>query len=160
MKKFSTPLPPPSGIDNNEIYFAINIKADGLTAELKSLLEKFSITNYFTFDMSLPQMLEYHAAGLIFFTRQSEFEKVPLVYEDAAGVWLDSFITDDWICADLIQNHLNAGKKVCVVSPELHGRSPQNLWQKLKQIDSPNLFLCTDYFDKAEKFFGGEQLEN
>ena len=143
-------------VDNNNVCFAINIKADGLTNALKSLIEKYSINNYFTFDMSLPQMLEYRAAGIIFFTRQSEFEKIPLLYDDAAGVWLDSFLNDDWISADLIQKHLNAGKKVCVVSPELHKRSPLDLWKKLKQIDNPNLLLCTDYFDKAKDFFGGD----
>ena len=143
-----------------DAYFAINIKADGLVVGLKSLIEKYSIKNYFVFDMSLPQMLSYRAAGLIFFTRQSEFEKIPLLYEDSAGIWLDSFISDDWINADLIQKHFNAGKKVCVVSPELHGRSPYELWAKLKLIDNPNLFLCTDLLTKAEEFFGGEKLED
>ena len=106
--------------------------------------------------MSLPQMLEYRAAGLIFFTRQSEFEKTPLLCEDAAGIWIDGFFDDDWISADLIQKHFNAGKKVCVVSPELHGRSPLDLWKKLKQINSPDLFLCTDYLENAKKFFGDD----
>ena len=145
--------PPLVGVD---IYFAINIKADGLVNALRALIEKYSIKNYFVFDMSLPQMLSYRAAGLIFFTRQSEYEKVPLLYEDAAGVWLDSFISDDWISADLIQKHFDAGKKVCIVSPELHGRSPFELWKKIKPIDNPNLFLCTDWIDKAEKFFVGD----
>ena len=106
--------------------------------------------------MSLPQMLSYRAAGLVFFTRQSEFEKVPLLYDNAAGVWLDCFVSDDWISSELIQNHLDSGKKVCVVSPELHGRSPFELWKRLKQIDSSDLFLCTDLFKKAQKFFGDD----
>ena len=150
---------PPPLADGNA-YFAINIKADGLVDGLKSLIEKYAVNNYFVFDMSLPQMLAYRAAGLIFFTRQSEFEKAPLLYEDAAGIWLDSFISDDWINVDLIQKHFDAGKKVCVVSPELHGRSPFELWEKLKSIDNPNLFLCTDLFTKAEKFFGGDKGED
>ena len=105
-------------------------------------------------------MLSYRAAGLVFFTRQSEYEKVPLLYEDATGIWLDSFINDDWINADLIQKHFDAGKKVCIVSPELHGRSPFELWKKIKPVDSPNLFLCTDLFQKAEEFFGGDLVED
>lgn len=139
-----------------EYFFAINIKADGLAEKIKLLLERRAIKKYFAFDMSLPQMLDYRARGLNFFTRQSEFESEPLLYGDAAGVWLDSFESDEWLTTALIEKHLDAGKKVCVVSPELHGRSPQELWAKLLQIKSPELFLCTDLVLQAEKFFGGE----
>lgn len=46
--------------DNGDKYcFAINIKADGLKGMLGELLSKYQIDNYFTFDMSVPQMLEY-----------------------------------------------------------------------------------------------------
>ena len=137
----------------DKFCFAINIKSDGLDHELKTLLEKYSSTNYFTFDMSVPQMLCYRDAGLKFFTRQSEYEKVPTLYEDATGVWLDAFTCDEWITPELIENHLSHGKQICVVSPELHGRKPQKFWALLKTIDSPNLYLCTDFPTQAEKFF-------
>ena len=137
----------------DEFCFAINIKADGLTNALKSSLEKYSLANFFVFDMSVPQMLWYRDAGLKFFTRQSEYEQVPVLYEDAAGVWLDMFTRDDWFAASLIENHLSHAKTVCVVSSELHGREPQKLWARLKTVDSPNLYLCTDLPTQAEKFF-------
>ena len=137
----------------DEYCFAINIKADGLTNSLKTLLQKYELKNYFAFDMSLPQMIEYRKSGLKFFTRQSEFEKVPLLYEDAAGVWLDSFESDDWLTKDLIESHLGNGKKICVVSPELHAREPQQIWEMLKEIKNPNICLCTDLFLQAKEFF-------
>ena len=138
----------------DKFCFAINIKADGLTYALKTLLDKYSLGNYFVFDMSVPQMLWYRNAGMKFFTRQSEFEKFLTLYDEAAGVWLDAFESDDWITVELIKNHLARGKKVCVVSPELHEREPQKLWELLKQIKSSDLYLCTDLPTEVEKFFG------
>lgn len=138
----------------DKFCFAINIKADGLAEELKTSLEKYSLKNYFVFDMSLPQMLWYRSRGLTFFTRQSEYEPAPALYEAAAGVWLDAFEAEEWLTVALIENHLARGKKVCVVSSELHGRAPQKLWSRLKQIEHPALSLCTDLPLEAEKFFG------
>ena len=137
----------------DEFCFAINVKADGLTHALKSSLEKYSLENFFAFDMSVPQMLWYRNAGLKFFTRQSEYEQVPVLYDEAAGVWIDTFTRDNWFDTALIESHLSHGKKVCVVSSELHGRNPHELWARLKTVDSPNLYLCTDLPLDAEKFF-------
>ena len=133
--------------------FAINIKADGLADKLKNILEHNNLKNYFTFDMSLPQMLYYKEIGLNYFTRQSEYEKVPLLYENAVGVWLDSFKSDDWVTIEIIEEHLASNKKVCIVSPELHNRNPQKLWTRLKKINSPNLYLCTDLLNNAKEYF-------
>lgn len=137
----------------DKFCFAINIKADGLTHALKDLLKKYSLQNYFVFDMSIPQMLWYRNAGFNFFTRQSEYEQIPTLYNEAAGVWLDAFESDDWLSLELIENHLAQDKKVCVVSSELHERNPQKLWAMLRQIDNPDLYLCTDLPEEAKKFF-------
>lgn len=65
----STPLA------EGNVYFVINIKADGLVDGLKSLLEKYAVHNYFVFDMSLPQMLGYRVTGLIFFRDRANLKK-------------------------------------------------------------------------------------
>ena len=49
--------------------FAVNIKADGLKYLLAGLLEKYRVTNYFTFDMSVPQMVEYADMGLTYISK-------------------------------------------------------------------------------------------
>lgn len=135
--------------------FAINIKADGLIAGLKDLLIRYPITNYFAFDMSTPQMIEYRAAGLAYFTRQSEFEESLLLYEDAAGVWIDAFIKEDWITPALVDRHLSEGKQVCLVSPDLHGRPYLGFWEKLRTVfpHTDDLMLCTDHPDEARRYF-------
>ncbi len=52
--------------------------------------------------------------------------------------------------------HLKNGKKVCIVSPELHNRDYINLWEILKtsglqKVDG--LILCTDKPVEATNFF-------
>lgn len=138
--------------------FAVNIKADGLIGPLAGLLEKYHIANYFAFDMSVPQMVEYADMGLTYFTRQSEVELEPVMYDGAAGVWIDGFRDTDWITAELLQSHIAAGKTVCLVSPELHGRPHMDLWKKVKAfgLDRDRVLLCTDRPGEAAAFFADE----
>ncbi|EHI61380.1 hypothetical protein [Hungatella hathewayi] len=139
---------------------AINIKADGLQTILKQLLDKYQINNYFCFDMAIPDTLGYIEKELKFFTRESEYEPFPAFYQKAAGVWLDGFESDDWITEEKISRHLNAGKAVCIVSPELHQRHHTKKWAEYKQfscIDSNRLIFCTDYPEEAKEYFYHEK---
>lgn len=138
---------------DDKFKFAINIKADGLIQILKSMLNEYQIENYFTFDMSVPQMIEYKNQGLKFFTRQSEYEKSPIFYEEANGIWIDAFVNEDWLTNELIESHLNNGKEVCIVSSDLHSRDNSKLWNQLKMIQHKNFYLCTDSVDEAKKYF-------
>ena len=143
----------------NNYCFAINIKADGLKWLVKEYTEKYNITNYFLFDMSVPQMVEFDEMGLRFFSRQSEYEMEPILYEKAAGVWIDSFHDMSWITEDLLLRHIQNNKEVCIVSPDLHNRNDFiEFWEKLKKfkIDFGKIMLCTDYPDKAKEFFYGK----
>lgn len=135
--------------------FAINIKADGLKDMLADMLQKHSINNYFTFDMSVPQMIEYSEMNIRFFTRQSEFEKNPIMYDKSAGVWIDAFFDDSWITEKLLTEHISNGKQVCIVSPDLHKREYLPFWEKLKgyKLDYSKVILCTDFPDQAKSFF-------
>lgn len=140
---------------NDEHCFAINIKADGLKDILKNYFEQYGIENYFLFDMSVPQMVEFREMGLRYFTRQSEVEQEPCLYDDAAGVWVDGFWSTDWITEELVAGHMAAGKEVCLVSPDLHGKDYMDFWQMVKgwQVDSSKLLLCTDHPDEAREVF-------
>lgn len=134
---------------------ALNIKADGLRALLKPLLQQHGISNYFCFDMSVPETLAYRREGLRFFTRESEYEPAPALYADAAGVWMDMFHSD-WIAPTRIREHLAASKEVALVSPELHGRPHLAFWTRLREAGlhrEPGLMLCTDFPVDARDFF-------
>ena len=51
------------------------------------------------------------------------------------------------------------GKRVCLVSPELHGRPYRPFWDMIKQNGlgmSDQIELCTDRPDEAREYFYGE----
>lgn len=134
---------------------ALNIKADGLQSSLKKLLQEYNISNYFVFDMSVPDMIIYLKEGFDVFTRQSEFEKEPSFYDEVVGVWMDCF-ENDWIQIEDIKFHLDNGKKVCLVSPELHRRDHVPFWKRLGLLDeqaSRSIMLCTDCPEDARRYF-------
>lgn len=134
---------------------ALNIKSNGLSPHLKRLLKTYRVTHYFVFDMSVPDTRHYLKEGFRIFTRQSEIEKIPPFYNQAAGVWVDCFY-GDWADAKLVGRHIKAGKEVCLVSPELHGRNHQPFWKKIRRSSitgSGNLMICTDYPERAREFF-------
>jgi hypothetical protein len=144
MSKFDLTLP-----------LALNVKSDGLQIKIKRELQNFGISNYFFFDMSLPDTLLYKKNDLTFYSRQSEFEILPYLYDDCTGIWLDAFF-EEWYNVKTIQNHLNCNKKIAIVSSELHGRDHSALWNFLIKNQfhkNRNILLCTDFPTKAKLFF-------
>jgi hypothetical protein len=134
---------------------ALNIKSDGLQSILKKKIEEHKIQNYFVFDMSIPDSIGYINNGIKVFSRQSEYEKTPVFYDQVEGIWLDSF-NEEWYDYYLIVNHLKQGKKVAIVSSELHGRDQIRLWKfiKVNNLDNEEkLILCTDFPELASKYF-------
>jgi hypothetical protein len=133
---------------------ALNVKADGLQSLFAECFSRYGLAEAFLFDMSVPDALVYHRRGLPFFTRQSELEPQPALYREAQGVWLDSFFDEAWIIPAVLDAHLAAGKRLCLVSPELHGRDPARFWEQLylypARADS-RLLLCTDRPDEAQR---------
>lgn len=135
---------------------ALNVKADGIQPLLIPLLEKYGISNYFLFDMSVPEMVVYHEKAMPYYTRQSDIEKECVLYETAAGVWMDSFYNDTWLTAAEIDKHLSNQKRVCLISPELHGKPYQNLWKMLQRNGFSKfrqIALCTDNPVLAKEYF-------
>lgn len=105
------------------------------------------------FDMSIPEQVVYIKEGFRTFTRQSEFEKIPVMYSECEGVWIDEF-KQPWISEEILINHLKSGKKIGIISSEIHGNSNVKLWNILKNIVAfDNLMLCTDMPKQAEEFF-------
>jgi hypothetical protein len=144
------------GTHDSTLPLAINIKADGLQRLLGETLRGHGVTNYFLFDMSVPDAVQSIKAGLRIFTRHSDVEPDPVLYADAAGVWVDAFFDDRWITPAAIRAHLDAGKEVCLVSPELHKRPHLPLWSRLRDEglqDWEGLMLCSDIPEEAVTFF-------
>ena len=137
-------------LNGRNLPLALNIKADGQADEIKRLLEKYNHTNYFTFDMSIPEMIYQNKIGLKVFTGLSDIIKKTIMFDNADGIWLDSF-NSDWFDEKEIIELKNKGKKVCIVSPDLHKRERKCVWEKYK--NTTGIMLCTDYPKEAKEYF-------
>lgn len=137
------------------LTLALNVKADGLQALAKAALNSHGVTNYFFFDMSVPDALGYLKNGLTAFTRLSEYESAPSYLYEAKGVWADMFLSD-WIQESDIAGFLEQDKQVCLVSPDLHKRPHMGFWERVKGwncVRNDALMLCTDLPEDAKEFF-------
>jgi hypothetical protein len=134
---------------------ALNIKADGLQVILKKLLMKYNINNYFCFDMSTPDSIGYINQGFDVFLRISKYEDENLLFEQSKGIWLDCF-DDERVIYDKFEA-LVIKNKVCLVSPELHGRCHKQLWEWLLPFKDKNFILCTDFPTNAKEYFFNEK---
>lgn len=142
-------------MDGRNLPLALNIKADGMSCAVQQLLEQYGQTEYFMFDMSIPELVyEIGHTALTVFTGCSDIVKIPPMYKKSAGIWLDSFYKP-WYSVERIQGFLEEGKKVCIVSEDLHGRDYNKQWKMLKEsglVDKNDMMLCTNYPEKAKEF--------
>lgn len=140
---------------NPDVTLAINVKSDGLQELLISALDRHNIKSYFVFDMSIPDTLHYIKSNITTFVRYSEYEKQEILMEKSAGIWLDMF-NSDWVTEKTVEGFLIKGKKVALVSPELHKRDSHSLfWSRFKNQQSSDLYICTDFPNQADSFFRG-----
>ena len=138
-----------------DLPLALNIKSDGLARKLQAQMRARGLSGWFTFDMSVPEAVMQIGLGMPVFTRASEYERKPALYDQSIGVWLDGFVSE-WFSADDINGFLQDGKRVAIVSPELHQRRHLPLWRRLRAsavTDNPALILCTDLPQDARAFF-------
>jgi hypothetical protein len=136
---------------------ALNVKCDGLQANVKAILNKYEISDYFMFDMSVPDMLGYFNLGLNTFVRYSEYEGPSVLWDIADGLWLDGFKSLS-LDVSLIEKFISQDKRVCIVSPELHKRDIDTEWKMIKNLpthllNSDKLILCTDIPEQAKDYF-------
>lgn len=136
---------------------ALNVKADGLQGWVGAALEQAGTVGAFVFDMSVPDTLGWLRAGVPVYVRHSEVEPEPVLYDSAAGIWLDQFHSD-WVGRDDVARHLDGGKAVCLVSPELHRRDHRAQWERLAATDLVRhewFMICTDFPEEAREVFHG-----
>lgn len=143
----------------NPPVIAIRVCAEGLARLLhRSLLKLEGVVPYLV-GITVPDLPAYMEGQIPIFVRQSDHEPQPPFYEFAEGVWLESF-ERDWFDERLIIQHLKAGKLVTVVSPEVHGRDHEPMWEMLGQLQTrlgelaTSLQLCTDLPQDARLRFG------
>jgi hypothetical protein len=121
---------------------AINVKSCGIEMNVNNILKQ-NHNNYFLFDFSLPYLLKSIHVNIPCALRLSEYEKELL--EGPKWIWIDSFHSI-WYDDKYIKLIKNKGYQTVLVSPELHGRSNQLDYEKIKFLISKNLVdaICTD----------------
>jgi glycerophosphoryl diester phosphodiesterase len=141
---------------NAQGLLALNIKADGLATSLAAQLADRGISEYFVFDMSIPEAVRCRAAGLTAYQRASEYEQ-PTARLPAAGLWVDAF-EGTWFGMAQIEALAGQAPALAFVSPELHGRADNRAaWALLREAEAglpaTRFLLCTDEPDLAATFF-------
>lgn len=145
---------------NSRGRLALNIKADGLQDALMELISyaDIPIKNCFAFDMAVPDALGYIHKAFPSYTRLSEYELEAPFLDHADGVWVDNF-TGSFAQVAAAESLLAEGKRVCIVSPELHKRDHNALWHEIAAagINKNSSFeLCTDFPEAAYQFFSNQ----
>jgi hypothetical protein len=145
-------------MDGRNLPLALNIKADGMAENIRELLEKYRHTNYFTFDMSLPELVFQLRQGLPVYAGISDIMPRAPSIQGIQGIWLDCFL-GDWYGPEKIDELISMYHKVCIVSADLHTRDTGGQWAAVRQaanFPGDDLMLCTDKPLEAACFFGKE----
>jgi hypothetical protein len=102
----------------------VNVKEEGLEKFVTKLLGDKAISNYFFLDQSFPSMMRYmKEENCQVAARISDVECIETaITTDALWTWLDSHSGDWNYLSSTIPRLKSAGKKTCLVSPELQGR--------------------------------------
>lgn len=135
--------------EHNQVV-ALDIKADGLLGILPVCGS--DNRDHFFFDMSVPEFQKYKSAHPQHLAvRLSEYErKIDTYATPFVWLWLDSFRSDWWL-DDLGEtkkiNLLARETAIVIVSPELHGRNPDRVWDYFLNgvVEGKNLYICTDF---------------
>lgn len=128
----------------NHSFCIVNIKSEGIEFEVLRLLETHNIHNFFLLDCSFPMIIRLSKSGeRRLAIRVSEYESI----ENAINmkgmvdwIWLDSFI--QLPSKHIIYTLKTLGFKICVVSPELQGRTYIGDISDIKNIVDA---VCTKY---------------
>jgi len=144
----------------NHGTLVVNVKEEGIEAKAVSMIEEAGITNYFLLDQSFPFLIkslnmgatktsarfsEYESAATI----RSILEFAPVSPE---WIWVDCF-TGNWSHLNELESIRELGLKICLVSPELQGRNPNDEISKIlestaiTEIDA----VCTKFPDFWEQ---------
>ena len=138
---------------NLKSTLALNIKSSGLEDLLLQLLTKYKIFNYFCFDLTIPDMLNYYKK-VKYYIRFSEVEPINSLIMESDGIWVDLFKPENTNFSILDELATN-NKSLAFVSPELHGENYLKYWQHIVRLHNlyPDLviYICTDIPQKFKE---------
>lgn len=137
----------------NHELLVLNIKEEGLEDSILSLLQKFSISDYFFLDQSMPYLIKTVTSGnkntALRYSEYESIESLFLLRNLVSWVWIDYF-THFPINPDSYRRIHNLGFKTCLVSPELQGHNLSVMYSLISTIKKHNYSfnaVCTKYPD-------------
>ena len=132
-------------------FIICNIKSERIEFEVINILKKFSIKNYFLLDSSFPMKVicvknKINKQSI----RLSKYESLPKTkfFDKIKWIWLDTF--DGFPKDALLKDLKRKKKKICLVSPELHGIKIKKV--KIKKFLKKN-HIYIDMVCTKTKFF-------
>ena len=128
----------------------LNVKEDGLEPVVEKLLHENGITDYFFLDQAMPTLIARSRAGKSKAAiRVSEYESVSSARYFSSvvdWVWIDCFTCFPLTLKD-VKDLKACGFKLCLVSPELQGRSSdheiQDYVKEIMSLDCQFEAVCT-----------------
>ena len=118
-------------------FLILNVKEEGLEEKILYLMHKHAINNFFFLDQSFPFLIKTTSKGeRRSAVRFSEYESVETVFNVSSKldwVWLDSF-NEFILNSNDIKFFQKMNCNLCIVSPELQGRTATNEISKIKNI--------------------------
>jgi hypothetical protein len=132
----------------------LNVKEEGLELAVINLMNECKIENFFFLDQSFPFLRKTALMGESrCAVRLSEYENIETVLSLSGlvdWVWVDCF-TRFPLKKSEADHLVNAGFKLCIVSPELQGRIEHNhvieFRRELELLDIKGDAVCTKYID-------------
>jgi hypothetical protein len=142
----------------NHRILILNVKEDGLEKKIMALMKEYSVKDFFFLDQAFPTLVQHLNKGNSRSAiRLSEYESPQMSYQfsgKANWVWADCF-NRYTLNKEISDNLQGMGFKVCLVSPELQGRTGEEDIQKAYDfIETNNIVIdgiCTKRIDLWER---------
>lgn len=133
----------------NHAILIVNVKCEGIENQVISILNQFSINDYFLLDCSMPSIVKLANQGYSkLAVRLSEFESVELALKFRGivdWVWVDCFTRPGLQESDVKKLK---GMNICIVSPDLHGQL-DNINHHIKYYSSmeteETIWVCSKF---------------
>jgi hypothetical protein len=115
----------------------LNVKEEGLEDRLLALMASHEIEDFFFLDQSFPFLIRTARRGeRRCAVRISEYESIDTALSLAglvAWVWVDCFNEGLWLSGAEANRLHDAGFRLCLVSPELQGRTSADELERVKE---------------------------
>ena len=133
-------------------YMFANVKEEGIEETVIKKINNRGIKNYLLFDLSFPSIIKLSNNGFTKIAlRVSKYEDINNAFKligKIDWIWLDMFEDIIPISINDFNKLQSLGMKICIVSPELHGRNNFSLNKVKSFIIEANIkpdAVCTKY---------------